>query len=1607
MTKRNWFGYIVMIAVCFLISGCSLLDNLLFTKSEVPEFSFSGYVRADGEPLADATVDCGISSCQTDENGYYSFNKLSKVVNVSVSKAGYLFSDELVFVNSLSTDVNFYGYKLFDKSGVVKNNDVVIPNVKIEAVSENGKFETMTNESGEFYLSNLAGQVKVTATKEKYNFFTQSFTIAKEDNVVITGITDIAGKINVDSKADKSDFELLCNDYTININDDLTFLAQNVAPGDKIILKSSKYFVSKNEIKIGSTDDISFDCFKYYDIQGEVSCGNQKLNNVKVMFGKLETESINGKFKFEKVYGSRDIKCELNGFEFENKNVSADNSSVQIKATTKVEIQVALDVGNDFSGVKLKVGDRIIDKCSSTGKFEIAGIEFGQVISVESLDYHADTTLEVNDNLPKTISLQKHYSLKVNTTADNQPLSDVDVIVSNKTYKTDENGFVQIDKLYGTNECVLEKTGYKFESTYLVNYYQSKINAVGQLLFDIVGSVRSGEIILDSAKIVCNDVEYSSNELGEFQIQNVYGVVNLTIEKSGYNTQTLSVSKDGGRLDINLNYDVMGLILCADMPIEDVKVSNGQNSVNSQKDGKFKLSGLYGENEITFAKDFYNIQSQTLSFGKYLQINTTYSVKGNVSSSNGAVSGLGIWILSKNYGTTQSTTTDEKGNYSFEGLSGSYALYYDESTSLSLKPKIYNVNFGDKYDFSDKGFGFGGKVTCGGVGLEGVKIRIGNLQTLTDKDGAYNFALVPASGILTLTKEGYNFENSGMDVDEEFDGRENVNFEATYKVVIRVKSGLTTISNVQVSLNGNVCGNTDENGTMEILGLTGSNSVEFSLNKYKFVGLKTFDTYQVLDIDASMDIAVLVKTGDIRVGGAEVKVNGVIQSSQTDNNGLIELKEIRIGDTIEFSKTNYKFDSILISGYLENLIANCSYKISGNISNCGNRLAGVTVTMGERVTLTDELGYFEFDDVQGEQTLRLSKNGFDFDDVIVNSADTLNIMSKYSIAGKVMLSTGLGISKVDIYIAEQKVGSTDTNGNFKIENLSSIVTLRFVKLGYKFVGDFTITSPSESLEFLATYSIAGRVMSGNIAIANALVSASNGMSTRTNDDGTYVLEDVDTEVVIQVTLDNYDNTEPETVKGYSKNVDFNLTYKVIITIDGDFKDINVSITGQSPRTKNYSLKQIIIENLFGQNSVVLSKKSYMFTPTDRFTVTSNFETRLTTKLVYGISGFVKTESGAPIKNARVFAGETCVRTDNQGYYEISNLIGKNQLMATLPYLNDDTNPSHDSSLDKTYGQIEKSGDYNIIFSNNNFGLNFLNFAYDKLRNSNGYQIFGTGDVVATAKVGVTITSKNKVDVIYKQDKNGTKIFQNKNTGDVEAGVDPNVSMLSCFDTKSRTVKYQLIQGENNVKANSVAYTNSWSGTNISYSDYQSKITINGISGGSGVNGDGFSSYNINSKSLSSVKNMSFSDNLYKYTIVLKTDEASGAYTNYKQIMTLMCDKKDLIGFSKIELTFTISQSGYLKEMKIAEEYKVVTNKKASVSGAEASVVGNITYSFYLNQNNLIKDIDTSSPITASSGLSTLETYDDILTLQTNKNTRYSQPKIDMVVVKKEELLWKN
>lgn len=1588
--------------VSVFLSGCSLLDNLLFTKSEVPEFSFSGYVRADGKPLEGATVDCGVSKVTTNEQGYYSFSKINRVVQVIASKEGFLFGDELVFVNSLSTDVNFYGYELFDKAGVVKNNDVVISNVKIVAESSNGKFETTSNEMGEFYLSDLAGQVKVTATKENYNFFTQSFTIDKEDAVVITGMTDLQGSIVVDSAATPSDFVLKCNDKVINILDDLTFVAQNVEPGDKLFLTSDKFFVKNEQIKIGSTESIVFDCQKYFDITGTVSCGTKKLNDVKVYFGKDQVKSVDGKFSFSKVHGKKELRCMLEGFEFESVIVSAENPTINISATTDVTVQANLDVGSDYSSVSIKIGERVFGKPTSTGKYVLNSVKFGDKIKVVSDNYFAmsDVIIE-SKNL--TVDLQRYYSAKIVALLGGQSLSGVDVYVDDVKYTTAQNG-LELNKLYGSHRVRLECEGYKFVSEYTINYYQNKVNAECYKLFGVTGSVKSADIVLNNARIKVNGQNIECVD-GSFEIDDLYGLVELGISAEGYNSKKIIASIDNNQLDINLDYDITGVVLCGDNKVAGVNVTCEDLTVTTDSQGCFELKGLAGQNQITFQKDYYTFQSETVTSSKHLQVNTTYYVAGNVSGGDGNVGNLEIIIISKtNSENILTTTTDESGNYRFENLSGSYMLSYGETT-LSLKPKMYNISGGDSYNFSDKGFGFGGVVTCGGLPLADVNVQIGTLKTTTDAEGKYSFPLVAQGGILTLSKTGYSFENNGKDITEEVDERKDINFVATYKVVLNVKSGKTSLSRVVVKVNNEIKGQTNESGMLEVLGLTGTNQIELSLTGYKFQGVFEIGEYASLDYLATFDIVATICTGDISVQDVYYMIGGTDYATLSDANGKLTIRDVKLGDEIKFVKDGYLFDTYVVSEYVANTKILGRYKISGIVSNCGTEISGVVVSIEgtDESTITDSHGYFEFDGVEGQVNLVLSKSGFDFDKVPVSSADKLNIMSKYSIAGVISLASGTAVSRVDIYIGDKKVATTDNNGKFKIEGLTSAVTLKCVRLGYKFVGDLEITAPTNNLKISATYSILGRVVSGKTPVAGALITASNGMTTTTGSDGTYILEGIDSEVYLKCEQNSFDTSTSETISGYTTTADFKLTYTVTITIDGDFGSISVVVAGDTNRSKNYSVKQIIIDNLSGENEVTLSKKSYKITPTDKFNVNGQFDIELKTTLVYNVSGKVLTESGAPIKNAQVFAGDKSVRTNASGEYTITDLVGKNNLKAVLPYWNDESNATHELSLDKTYGQIEKTGTYNIVISNKNFAVAMVNYSYAVLHNSNGYQVDATGTVKAKADA-FGIESDNSLKIRYKQDKNGVKLYTNQNIGDVVSGadIDPNGTIFSCFDLKNKVAKYKLVQG----KGKNISSSDSWDAQNLSFDNYRTGIKMsNGVTGGSGIGYDGFTTYTIDFVTAKSANSLRLSGGDYIFTLVLDANNGN-SYANYKQQMTVMCEKKDLNNFSKIELDYVISQDGYIKSTIVHENYRVTTNNKCSGMYANqgANVVGTITYTFDIDINGTSDTIfDLTSPYTALQGLNKVETYSSTQTLN-SKPVNIVTCKTDMIFVKKEELL---
>jgi len=164
---------IIMAFILAIVGMLALIFLVIMKEPEIETFDFSGYVYADGEALSGAKVSCGITSTETDENGYYSFSGLTSVVEVIVSKENYVFDSKLVTVGDDSENINFSGFEIYSISGVVRNGDEIVPFADIRVLSELGEYVTKSNAFGVFTLPRLAGEVDLIATHSSIQLFSQ------------------------------------------------------------------------------------------------------------------------------------------------------------------------------------------------------------------------------------------------------------------------------------------------------------------------------------------------------------------------------------------------------------------------------------------------------------------------------------------------------------------------------------------------------------------------------------------------------------------------------------------------------------------------------------------------------------------------------------------------------------------------------------------------------------------------------------------------------------------------------------------------------------------------------------------------------------------------------------------------------------------------------------------------------------------------------------------------------------------------------------------------------------------------------------------------------------------------------------------------------------------------------------------------------------------------------------------------------------------------------------------------------------------------------------------------------------------------------------------
>ena len=237
---------------------------------------------------------------------------------------------------------------------------------------------------------------------------------------------------------------------------------------------------------------------------------------------------------------------------------------------------------------------------------------------------------------------------------------------------------------------------------------------------------------------------------------------------------------------------------------------------------------------LDFATDSAAVSDKTAS-AKSLAGASVGSISGQVTSGGAGLSGVTISLSGLASG---STTTDSGGNYSFTGLAnGKYtitptmAAYKFTPVKRSVTVKGANVTV-PKLTATFIGYSISGQATSGGRGISGVAVSLSgpaSKSTKTDSKGNYKFTVLP-NGDYTITpaKTGYNFNPQSIAVNVNGNNPTGQNLTATFigcSISGQVTSGGSGFPGVTISLSGAASGSTttDSGGNYSFSGFPNGN----------------------------------------------------------------------------------------------------------------------------------------------------------------------------------------------------------------------------------------------------------------------------------------------------------------------------------------------------------------------------------------------------------------------------------------------------------------------------------------------------------------------------------------------------------------------------------------------------------------------------------------------------------------------------------------------------------------------------------------------------------------------------------------------------------------
>lgn len=1535
------FAFIFLLSVLALLSGCFLSNK----------YEIAGRVLVDGTPVKGVTVSCEKTETTTNKNGKYRLTGLQGEVNVKFSSDEYWFPDETYRFTKKAVCDSTNGKKYRTVSGVCVNGTEKIAGVRVELTDDLKKLVTFTDSKGEFSVSKLVGDVKIEATDGEKKLYSKTslYNKGENDRVEIVSYSTFTLGFTLADGLTLADFSAIYDGEEYQVSANRTLELTSAEYGAEIELISDEFGFSENPVIISEENEIkTVTVYKKYTVNGVVNCGNEAIEDAGVYSdGNLvATTDADGKFTVEGLFGENKLLIKKDGNAEEEISANKDNTDFTVNLKKYVTGVVTTDELK-AEGLAIKLvpcngeTEPQIVKTDKNGRYKILA-ENGDTIEVydENIYFEKTGTLIKGDLFTVDFSGERYYDLKIKLVKDDEAefaayITDDKNISVDLVGATGENAVkfetingeytAKSEKLHGEKTVTFVKDGYAVEITagYPSEKTEEKSIKISYLLNNIVINIKkiykispvikSGETVIENAKLFVNGIEIVPNENKAFDFTLKKGD-ELTVTAGGYDDYKKTFDGNAEDLsEINLFYGVKVKVLCGTKALKNYELKVNGETYSYKTDGEDAVvSGLNGENKIEIIKDGYVLDisdsgSDCVTVNKSATINATSEYFVVIKVSVGKVAAVNAKVILFDNATGEKTEafTGDDGTVKFENLTSEYTVITEDVDGVRFKPDYFTIEEGGRFTFADSGYLITIKAAVGDTVLPGVKISYGGKTVTTGESGEYKISLSEETQVV-IEKEGYEFDKNILDVTSDDDGK-TILLSATYTVKGKITSGETNLGGVTVTA-GEKTTVTGENGEYVLSGIDKMNET-ISFKKVGFVTEeKIVAGYTALSASLYADLKFDVRCGEDTVEDTILKANGT------------EADKFYLGDEIEIVKKGYEFGLLKITEELlgTTVKVNGSYFIEGTVLSGTIAVCKAKITVnGEEKTVTDETGAFTVKGLTGKSVIAVVKDGYETEDITVNVPITLKIQTTYGIK-VVIASGGIPVENAEIKVGGVRKAITDETGTAYIKGLKGEAIIEPELNGYEFTGKTNITAP-EDLTFTATYSASGSVLIGTDgqAVKKAKIKLNGSDGGYTDDKGKFELKGLSGTTEILFEKDGYEIETLKLTKPYAENV--KAKFFVNITFDGDITNAYAIINDTENLVTDTDLSYGPFDTAV---KISFNKDGYVFEP-EKIEARDYTVKTISILKAFTVKGKITTSSGIPVIGIMVSGGNRTTETASDGSYVLTGLTGGAQIGAKYSFVVNGANVyEHDSAVSGTEVYVTDTDNVNFTISDEAYAWSLYEYNYLVKLGSYGdvaYKIKGTGDVTATAGV------KTYGGFIKIKDNSGNILTENSNYGNVVFGIDPRVSLLSYKKASGTNVTYTQINGDKVKGANNADYSSA-SFNDVSESSYTDKY---------GAGADGILIYNIDDTTVDSIS-LSGSSSGTTISMNLKTtDKMFAAYK--KQIKEM--SNVSMESFSYVRLYFTINLSGMVTHVKVEEKYTVKT------MNATSSAVLNYDYTY--------------------------------------------------------------